>query len=1535
MKNHFLLKSMFVSVLLCLIFPIIPLQAQRQMEKLGRGIMAMNKGSNQIYVGWRLLGSDPSDITFNLYKSVNGAEYTKVNASPMMQTTDTVLSGCNLTVSNAFYVKPVINGAEQSASSRFTLPANAPAVQYVMTIPLQNLNDANITTQNAMPGDVDGDGEYELVVFRSGAGGDTARLLIEAYKLNGTFLWRFDFGKNINFSNEHNAQAYYVVYDFDGDGKAEVCVRASELSIFQSGSAKQRTIGDVLLKDGVTLYPLNGGNQRLTAPEYLYMLNGATGAPIDSIKYEPAMGSTPNTTWGSNERPVYQWMSVAYLDGIHPSIVTERGIGEGFWIKLYGWDFRNGKFSMRPEFFATQEPIAFGGHSIRTKDIDNDGKDEILFTAAAVDHDMKLIYNQHNKGLGHGDGFQILDIDPDRPGLEWFGIQQSNSDQLGAAYWDAATGEIIKKYYMANVGDPSRGDAASVSPTIRGTQMYGGTPGVMDHNGNYVNRTSFTPTGTLYWDADLAKEVILNDNSYRDASIKKYDPITGNSNMLVNLKADGCSNPTTMDGATYFGDILGDWREELAIQTNDKLSLRIYSTTTPSTSRYYTLMHNPGYRIQQTCLGRIGGFYTDFYFGPGMTQMPPCPIVGEDVRWSGSLATWDNGTTQAWFDSTGFKTFQPAMKVLFDGYGKTGTLAQLTVNISENVAPGAVTVSSALSYGFTGTGSITGTGTLTKNGKGSLTLYNDQLYTGKTAIWDGALIALKSLASPVSVFGGTWGGILSKGLSGGRLCGVGPFLEGITLLEKGCLSPGSSTDETDTLTVEKNLTLKKRSYIVLDLNATPALSNDYIKINGDFVVEDTTNLLIRRVASSLGAGNYPLLKFTGTMTGNVGKILLSGVDDLLCTLSVSDNTLFLNVPEVRSAARVTWAGISNKWNVSMNPNWLRNSLADHFVPNDSILFDNSGSAQSSVQLNGQIPVSDVVVNASNDYILGGVGSLYGNGGLTKTGRGKLTLLTNNSFKGKVSILGGSLEIKEDVLDGEPSPIGIAAVAPANLVLTNAQLRFSPTFPIGFDRGMIVTGADTIYASQSTTFEGVITGTGSLLKTGTGKVNLSQTNTYTGGTVLKEGTVSSSQNNNPLGTGLITFAGGRLTLCDNSYDTETFSAPISVPTGVTAYLDMDSRINFSSNVSGGGTLYLWTPYVRADLSGNWASFTGTINVTTDGDGGDFRVNNAYGFANASVNLANLVYAYRNSSATLELGDLSGVAGSIVSNTPLVVGNKNTNATFNGILTGTSSITKKGTGSWTLTGASTHTGTNTVNGGKLIVNNTTGSGTGTGSVSVNNTGTLSGTGIITGAVAVNTGGTLAPGNNTIGTLTVNSNVSLGAGATTEMEINRIASTKDMLTVVGTLTLNGTLKMSNLSVLAYSNGNTFKLFNATTIKGGFTAITPPTPGDGLLWDTTALLTTGTLGVIAAPVALDEGSAEKLVVYPNPTSGMIYLNQVPFSGPFTMVLETINGKQIVRKKVSPSLNMEMDLSEYSAGMYILKLIGEKETVLYKILKK
>jgi len=543
---------LIVSILLILLLQNYSTDAQRIMENLDRGLLAMSRGNNQIYVGWRLLGSDPSDVCFNLYRSVDGGEYSRVNPSPLRITTDTLLPACDLSATNSFYVKTVIDGVELAASKTFTVIANSPVRNYLSAIQLKTIPGEEISCSDAMAGDADGDGEYEVYVFRKNNAGDTSRMLLDCYKLNGTFMWRFEFGPNINCSSEHNAGAYYVVADFDGNGKAEVCVRASELSIFQAASDEERKIGDYLKPDGITLYPFDpsGSLQRTRMPEYLYILNGMTGAPLDSIKYQPAITSIPFIYWGANERPFYQWMSIAYLDGMLPSIVTQRGIGDGHPLKIYGWDYRNGKITMRPDSLVTTDvynsvtkyydatpKIGFGGHSIRIKDIDNDGKDEVLLTAAAIDNDMKLIYNQTDKGLGHGDMYEILDIDPDRPGLEFFGVQQSNTLQLGSAIWDAATGEIIKEYFTTRMSDPGRAGAASLIPDLKGAQYYGGTPGVMDSKGRYINQQNFTPCASAYWDADLSKELVFNDYNHLNGNIQKYDPATGNVNIILNFKS--------------------------------------------------------------------------------------------------------------------------------------------------------------------------------------------------------------------------------------------------------------------------------------------------------------------------------------------------------------------------------------------------------------------------------------------------------------------------------------------------------------------------------------------------------------------------------------------------------------------------------------------------------------------------------------------------------------------------------------------------------------------------------------------------------------------------------------------------------------------------------------------------------------------------------------------------------------------------------------------------------------------------------------
>jgi hypothetical protein len=188
--------------------------AQRHMERLGRGVVALRSSSTQVYVGWRLLGNDPDDIAFNLYRSANGGAAVKLNASPLTTTTDYTDTPPNLaTTAYAYSVRPVLDDVEvpdvnaNLASGQFTLPANSPVrtdAPY-LSIPLQPISPASGEPTNASPydvkfcwvGDLDGDGEYDFVVDRiSAALAQDVRQCVDAYRRDGTFLWRVDMGTN-------------------------------------------------------------------------------------------------------------------------------------------------------------------------------------------------------------------------------------------------------------------------------------------------------------------------------------------------------------------------------------------------------------------------------------------------------------------------------------------------------------------------------------------------------------------------------------------------------------------------------------------------------------------------------------------------------------------------------------------------------------------------------------------------------------------------------------------------------------------------------------------------------------------------------------------------------------------------------------------------------------------------------------------------------------------------------------------------------------------------------------------------------------------------------------------------------------------------------------------------------------------------------------------------------------------------------------------------------------------------------------------
>jgi len=431
----------------------------------------------------------------------------------------------------------------------------------------------------------------------------------------------------------------------------------------------------------------------------------------------------------------------------------------------------------------------------------------------------------------------------------------------------------------------------------------------------------------------------------------------------------------------------------------------------------------------------------------------------------------------------------------------------------------------------------------------------------------------------------------------------------------------------------------------------------------------------------------------------------------------------------------------------------------------------------------------------------------------------------------------------------------------------------PVFVAGTPQPALVT----FNASKSYTLggSGSISGTNALIKAGTGTLTITGTNTYSGGTTLSNGIVALSgpaagtvtANNFALGSGPVRFNSGTLrlygyNLADNTSGYGSFTNDIVVAGGQTGNLAAGPRYTFGSKVTGGGTLVFNVDYVRGDVGGDWTGFTGLLNVfSTTGTppsstSDDFRVASATGFPSARLNINTNVsmYSRATSGATIPVGEFSGAGGATVSadgatgagGKNLVTwraGGLNTDATNAASFQGVVALIKEGTGTWTLTGASAHTGTTVVNNGALLVN-----GSFSGSPVTVNGGRLGGTGVISGAaVTVNSSGAFAPGSpGGYGMLTISNNLTL-AGGTTYIQLQHSPLTNNAAKVSGTLSEGGTIVVSNVAVAPFTAGDNFKLFNAAGYNNGFGTFSGPSLAGGLAWNTARLNVDGTLWVVS----------------------------------------------------------------------------------------
>ncbi|WP_165956328.1 rhamnogalacturonan lyase [Streptomyces hainanensis] len=573
-----------------------------QLESLDRGLVSVYTGSGNL-VSWRFLASDPDNVAFNLYRGDT------LVASNITGATNYFHSGAPNSAD--YRVRAVVNGTEQAFSPHaiqfrsgyYDVPIQRPAggttpdgVAYTY-----EANDGSV-------GDLNGDGELEIVLKwqptnakDNSQSGYTGNTIVDGYTLSGQRLWRIDLGRNIR-SGAHYTQ--FQVFDYDGDGSAEVVMKTADGSVSGTGQVIGSSSADYRNSSG---YVLSG-------PEYLTVFSGRNGAALATTDYVPARGTV--SSWGDNygNRVDRFLAGTAYLDGDRPSIIMARG----YYTRtvIAAWDWRNGQLTRRWTFdtnSSTNTGRGYdgqGSHSLSIGDVDRDGRDEIVYGAMAVDDNGNSLWTTRT---GHGDAQHLGDFDPNSAGLEYFKVSESTS-QPSSLRINPANGQIL--WQTGSGSDNGRGVGGNIVEGRVGGQFWSASDTALrDLGGGNIGREPSSVNFLAWWDGDLSRELL------DQTRIDKYG--TGGDTRL--LTGSGvASNNGTKATPVLSGDILGDWREEVIWRTSDNNALRIYSTPIQTSHRITTLLQDRMYRTglawQNTAYNQPP--HPGFYLGYGMGAAP-------------------------------------------------------------------------------------------------------------------------------------------------------------------------------------------------------------------------------------------------------------------------------------------------------------------------------------------------------------------------------------------------------------------------------------------------------------------------------------------------------------------------------------------------------------------------------------------------------------------------------------------------------------------------------------------------------------------------------------------------------------------------------------------------------------------------------------------------------------------------------------------------------------------------------------------------
>lgn len=568
----------------------------RQMEHLSRGLVSANVG-NGMLVSWRLLGTEKPNTEFNLYRDgIKIATIIGNQATNYLDATGKITS--------EYTVAPVNDGKEGKKqglslvydetykSGSLSFPYKTLTLDVPKDLTMPDGSTCSYTPNDMSVGDVDGDGELEMILKwdpsnskDNSQSGYTGNVYIDAYKFNGKKLWRIDLGRNIR-AGAHYTQ--FMVYDLNGDGKAEIAVKTSDGTVDGTGKVIGNASADYRTSSGTIM----SGN------EYLTIFDGETGAAINTIDYWPKRGLITGDNYGNRDNRMLA--GIAYLDGVHPSLIVCRGYYTQAFVAAY--DFDGSKLINRWQYSATKAGEGLygeGNHNLSIGDVNGDGYDEIIFGSAALAHDGKLLYRT---GFGHGDAMHLSDMDPDRAGLEVYAVHEEKTNKY-AEEFRGPDGKVIWGTEQVGGGmDNGRGLAADIDATNRGFEMWSGASGgIRTVTGALLSTSKPSVNFRIYFDGDLQDELLdATGSGGSGGKIEKWNSTAKTIDRYFSFyNVNGSTlNNYTKANPCISADLFGDWREEfIARSSTNPAVITIFSTAVKTDFRLYTLLHDSQYRV--------------------------------------------------------------------------------------------------------------------------------------------------------------------------------------------------------------------------------------------------------------------------------------------------------------------------------------------------------------------------------------------------------------------------------------------------------------------------------------------------------------------------------------------------------------------------------------------------------------------------------------------------------------------------------------------------------------------------------------------------------------------------------------------------------------------------------------------------------------------------------------------------------------------------------------------------------------------------